>query len=101
MPFTTAIIGKGAIIERGRINKNGETFYSEFDISYRTDTGNIKKFGRANQPFHSRFYGAMPSAEIKMPTIGIIDKIQAISNKICSSGQNSGCIFYRYLLRNT
>ncbi|OGS69812.1 MAG: hypothetical protein A3F91_10750 [Flavobacteria bacterium RIFCSPLOWO2_12_FULL_35_11] len=65
LPFTTAIVPKETAIERGRINHNGEIFHSENEISYRTDIENIKKFGRANSPFQSRFYGAIPSEDIK------------------------------------
>lgn len=75
LPYTTAIIRKGAIIERGRINYNGEIYYSEFDISYRTDTENIKEFGRANKPSQSRFYGAMPSNNVKMPRIVLFSEL--------------------------
>lgn len=64
-PYTTALVKKGAFIERGRINGEDGIFYnSEFDISYRIDVGNMKEFGRANEPFTSRFYGAMISEEI-------------------------------------
>lgn len=68
-PYTTALITKGTPIERGRINEDFGFFNSEFDISYRLDTGNIKEFGRANTPFQSRFYGALPSKDIKFPRI--------------------------------
>lgn len=65
LPFTTCIVPKETPIERGRINYNGEIFHSENDISYRTDRQNIKHFGRANNPYQSRFYGAIPSGDIE------------------------------------
>lgn len=75
IPYTTAMIRTGVIIERGRINNQKDIFNSEFEISYRTDTGNIKEFGRANKPYQSRFYGSMPSPEIKMPTIVLFSEL--------------------------
>ncbi len=58
IPVTIAKIHEGYSIFRGRINKNGERFFSEKDISYRTDFQNISDFGRANIPHQSMFYGA-------------------------------------------
>jgi len=65
IPYTTIMLKKGAPIERGRINENNRLFKSEFEISYRTDLGNISEFGRANKPFQSMFYGSLPSEDIK------------------------------------
>jgi hypothetical protein len=69
------LIKKGAFIERGRINTDQEFYNSEFEISYRTDIGNMKEFGRANKPFQSRFYGAMPSKEIELIRIILFSEL--------------------------
>lgn len=69
IPFVTAKLKKGNYIERGRINSPEEIFYSETDISYRTDIENIKKYGRANCPKQSMFYGALKSDFIEYPRI--------------------------------
>jgi hypothetical protein len=45
IPYTTALLKKGLPIERGRINADCEFSNSEFEISYRTDTGSLKEFG--------------------------------------------------------
>lgn len=76
LPYVTTIIKKGAPIERGRIHKENEIlFYSEYDISYRTDLGNIDKFNRASKPHTSRFYGAIPSDDIKMARIVLFSEL--------------------------
>ena len=74
-PYTSTIIKKGTFVERGRVNEGGVFYNSEFEISYRTDVGNIKEFGRANMPFTSRFYGAMASKEIKLPIIVLFSEL--------------------------
>lgn len=76
LPYTTAIIRKGTPIERGRLNRDTPFFYSEFEISYRTDYGNIKEFGRANEPFSSRFYGAIPSKKIDLSRIVLFSELE-------------------------
>lgn len=75
IPYTTALLKKGTPIERGRINEDCGFFNSEFEISYRIDTGNLKEFGRANKPFQSRFYGAIPSIDIKFPRIVLFSEL--------------------------
>ena len=75
IPYTTTLLKKGTPIERGRINKDCGFFNSEFEISYRTDTGNLKEFGRANKPFQSIFYGAIPSEDIKYPRIVLFSEL--------------------------
>lgn len=65
--FPTTLLKKGYHIERGRINKPDEIFYSETDLSYRTDFNNITKYGRANVPGNPLFYGAIESDIIKHP----------------------------------
>jgi phage antirepressor YoqD-like protein len=75
IPYTTAVLKKGTPIERGRINDDCSFFNSEFEISYTTDTGNLKEFGRANKPFQSRFYGAIPSIDIKYPRIVLFSEL--------------------------
>lgn len=67
VPFVTCILKKGHTIERARINKPGEIFSSESQLSYRTDYQNIKSYGRANIPHFSLFYGAIESDVIKHP----------------------------------
>ncbi len=67
VPFVTGILKKGHFIERARINSTGEIFTTENQISYRTDYPNIKKYGRANVPHYSLFYGAFESDVIKHP----------------------------------
>ncbi len=67
VPFVTTLLKKGHTIERARINKPGEIFSSESQISYRTDYPNIKSYGRANVPHFSLFYGAIESDTIKHP----------------------------------
>jgi len=69
IPFTTAKIKKGSTVERARINKKGEVFYSENEISYRTDIQNITEYGRANTPHTSMFYGSIVSEKIQNPRI--------------------------------
>lgn len=69
IPFVTAKLNKGYHIERGRINKPNEIFTSEKEISYRSDYKNIEKYGRANVPHFSLFYGAIESDIIKHPRL--------------------------------
>jgi hypothetical protein len=76
LPYVTTMIKKGAPIERGRIHKSDESsFNSEFDISYRTDLGNITEFNRANKPHISRFYGSIPSQDIQMARIVLFSEL--------------------------
>jgi hypothetical protein len=76
LPYLTAMIKKGAPIERGRIHKDNELFFtSEFDISYRTDVGNIDKFNRASKPHTSRFYGALPGQDVQMARIVLFSEL--------------------------
>lgn len=69
----TAIIKKGAYIDRVRINKSmDEKFYREVDVSYIHDEQIIDQyvtFGRANKEKQAVFYGAVESPEIKHPRI--------------------------------
>ncbi len=66
IPFPTAVLKEGYHIERARINKLNEIFYSENDISYRTDYENITKYGRANTIGNSLFYGSFESKDIEL-----------------------------------
>lgn len=75
IPYTTALLKKGTPIERGRINEDCGFYNSEFEISYRTDIGNIKEFGRANKPFQSLFYGVIPSKNIELPRIVLFSEL--------------------------
>lgn len=69
IPVSVAKIHEGYPIFRARINRNGEIFTSEKDISYRTDFERITEYGRANIPHQSMFYGAIESSEIEYPRI--------------------------------
>ncbi|MCF8408125.1 MAG: hypothetical protein K9G36_04055 [Crocinitomicaceae bacterium] len=69
IPFTTSILKKDSVIERARINKNDEIFFSEREISYRTDIEKVTTFGRANSPYKSLFYGSIVSEKIQNPRI--------------------------------
>lgn len=69
IPFVTAKLKAGHHIERARLNEPNQIFYSEKDISYRTDFENIKKYGRANFPGQSLFYGAIKTEHIDHPRI--------------------------------
>ena len=75
LPILTAMVKKGAIIQRGRIGKEGEIFYSELDISYIADEQKILTYGRANRPYQSIFYGSMPTPKIQYPTITLFTKL--------------------------
>ena len=68
--LTTAILKEGHYIDRVRINKPGQIFKSQGELSYISNPDvlkNCKQFGRANEPHQSVFYGAVVSPEIKMP----------------------------------
>lgn len=75
LPILTSIIKRGEIIERGRVSDEGCIFSSEYEISYRTDIEKIDKYGRANRPFQSMFYGSSPSRDIKHPTIVLFSEL--------------------------
>ncbi len=60
IPLVTHIIKAGMPVFRGRSKENIESFNSEFEISYRTDFGNIIEYGRCNKPHQSVFYGCIP-----------------------------------------
>lgn len=69
----TAIIKKGAYIDRVRVHKNlTDFFYKEEDVSYIHDKQIIENyvgFGRANKAKQAVFYGAVESPEIMQPRI--------------------------------
>ena len=67
IPFPTAILRNNFYVDRLRMNDGDRLFYSIEDISYRKDLENIKKYGRANYPNQSIFYGAFESENIKLP----------------------------------
>lgn len=69
IPVTTAKLKKGHHIERARVNEPGQIFNAESEITYRTDFKNITKFGRANCPGQSLFYGAVKAENIEYPRI--------------------------------
>lgn len=77
IPFLTAVLYKDSYIERARINRPGEIFYCEKDISFRTDYENIKTYGRANSIHQSLFYGSIESDIIRHPRmINLIETSQ-------------------------
>lgn len=81
IPFLTAKLHKGYHIERARINRPDEIFYSESEISYRNDYENIRSYGRANVKHQSLFYGAIESDVIKHPRlINLIETSQIFRN---------------------
>lgn len=69
----TAIIKKGAYIDRVRVHRTlTDVFYKEEDVSYIHDQDIIERyvdFGRANKKKQAVFYGAVESPEIKQPRI--------------------------------
>lgn len=69
----TAIIKKGAFIDRVRVHeKLTDVFTKEEDVSYIHDKEIIENyigFGRANKEKQAIFYGAVESPEIKQPRI--------------------------------
>lgn len=69
----SAIIKKGAYIDRVRVHKKGEKeFLRETDVSYIHDQEIIDKyvgFGRANREKQAVFYGAVESPEIGQPRV--------------------------------
>ncbi|MDF2431539.1 MAG: hypothetical protein JWP44_1170 [Mucilaginibacter sp.] len=69
----TAIIKKGAYIDRVRVHKElTDFFYKEEDVSYIHDSEIIEKyvgFGRANKEKQAIFYGAVESPEIDQPRV--------------------------------
>lgn len=81
IPFPTAKLNLGYHIERGRINEPDQIFTSEKELSYRTDYENITKYGRANIPHDSLFYGAIKSDIIKYPRlINLLETSQIFRN---------------------
>jgi hypothetical protein len=81
IPILTAKLNKGYHIERARINKPNEIFYTEKDLSYRNDYENIKTYGRANVKHHSLFYGAIESDVIAHPRlISLLETSQIFRN---------------------
>lgn len=55
----------GTEVQRIRNNYKGEVFFSEPEISFRSDIWNIKDFGRCNLPNSSKFYSSLSSKYIK------------------------------------
>lgn len=72
IPLTTITVKKGNFIQRARINGIQDLYSSESEISYRTDIANIVKYGRANMPYQTVFYGALPSDKIEEPTMTLL-----------------------------
>ena len=61
----TIEITPGTEVQRIRNNFKGEVFYSESEISYRSDIWNINEFGRCNLPNSSKFYSSLSSKYIQ------------------------------------
>lgn len=78
IPFTVARIYANHHIERARINFNGEIFNSEESISYIKDCSIIQRYGRANKPNQSMFYGAVKSDMVPLPRIVNCAEIQDV-----------------------
>jgi len=88
IPYTRAKLKAGYHIERARINKTGEIFCSEEEISYREDYQNITEFGRANTPGMSLFYGTIASDHIKYPRItNLLETSELFRNSNNESGE--------------
>lgn len=69
IPLTLTEIPAGTLISRARFNNSDKLFCSEEEISYRNDFMNIKEYGRANLPYQSVFYGALPYPKSEFLTI--------------------------------
>lgn len=98
-PYTTSMIKKGTPIERGRLNENNAFYNSEFEISYRTDTGNIHKFGRANEPYRSKFYGAFPSKKIQLSRIVLFSELDKNFKKTPEYNYESTMTIGRWIVK--
>ena len=91
IPISSAIIKKGAFIYRARINKKCKfpeiskvkEFKDEKDISYISDKKKLVKrikYGRANKPKESMFYGSLKSSKIKCERITALYEISDLLN---------------------
>ena len=68
----TALLKKGRVIDRVRINKPDEVFTNIKQVSYIHDKDVLDKyvtFGRANEPKQSVFYGSIISSQIEQPRV--------------------------------
>lgn len=68
----TALIKKGTMIERVRINRNGEQFSRKGQLSYISDKDILENhvgFGRANIPKQAVFYGSIITQHIPQPRV--------------------------------
>jgi hypothetical protein len=63
-PIVNRSFLKGSRVVRVRVNRAGETFGSERDLSYRPDLNNIHRYGRASVPLQSVFYGTIVSTTL-------------------------------------
>jgi len=90
MPVPTAILRKGALIDRARVNNSEILYMKERDISYIKDKAIIEKFteyGRANKPKQVMFYGAIESPEITQQRItAIFETSRLLKDKKTVSG---------------
>lgn len=74
-PVTEITVKENSYIERGRINPADKLFTSEKEISIREDFYNVHKYGRANAPLRTPFYGSMISDEIPQPRMTILTEL--------------------------
>lgn len=74
IPFPIVSPHKGDIIERVRINYDGEIFKYETEVSLRTDLDNISEFGRLNKPEQANFYGTFVDDDITKARITTINE---------------------------
>lgn len=93
----TALLKKGSYIDRVRINRNGEIFKSETEISYIKDKTKLigrTEYGRANLPSQSMFYGAVESTLINMPrAVAYFETSELFSDNKLNTLENAFEIF--------
>lgn len=69
IPFIKTQLPINLPVYRSRLCDGETFFYCEQDISYRTDINSIDKFGRANVPHQSVFYGSSISENCLTPSL--------------------------------
>jgi len=85
VPIATAFLHKDSFIDRVRVNKGGNLFTKEDEISYIKDQNVIDnyltQYGRANKPHQVMFYGAVDSTEIPQQRLtSILETSDLIKN---------------------
>lgn len=93
----SALLKKGSYIDRVRVNRDGETFKSESEISYikdQTKLNNRIEYGRANLPNQAMFYGAVVSSLITMPrAVAYFETSDLFSNNKLNTLENVSEVF--------